>query len=154
MEFSELLNGLLYEHSQAKYGLLILKYILKFILIAALGLIFSFSCQFLSELRAQEASKIHQPIEDFVLVSKKYYNAGQFSEAVKLLQEAAYFYQVKGNSLQQAQTLSLLSLGYQQLGQATEAEAAIKTSLSVLDGVTNKNSEFLRVSAGVLNLGC
>ncbi|HAG81803.1 MAG TPA: hypothetical protein DCL61_11700, partial [Cyanobacteria bacterium UBA12227] len=53
-----------------------------------------------------------------------------------------------GDSLKQAQVLSLLSLSYQKLGQWEQAEQAINTSLSLLKTVPEENN---RIHAQVLN---
>ena len=63
---------------------------------------------------------------------KIYYDTGRFSEAVNLLKQAASEYQADGDKLNQAMTLSNISLAYQKLGQWQEAEKAIDLSFNLL----------------------
>ncbi len=67
-----------------------------------------------------------------VQLGKQYYNEGKFDDAVKALQQAAQLYKANRDVIQQAQTLSLLSLAYQELGKLQAAEKAIASSLSLL----------------------
>jgi CHAT domain-containing protein len=61
------------------------------------------------------------------------YEAAQYSEAVALWQQAIAAFKAKGDCLGQAKTLSNLSLAYQHLGKWTQAEAAIREALTLLD---------------------
>lgn len=65
------------------------------------------------------------------------YDTGQFTEAVKLLQQAATAFKTSKDGLQEAMTLSNLSLAYQQLGLWAEAEEAIAQSLKLLQSGEN-----------------
>ncbi|MGH2412692.1 MAG: CHAT domain-containing protein, partial [Microcystaceae cyanobacterium] len=76
--------------------------------------------------------------------------AGQFSEAVQVLEEAAQTYEAEGKGLQQAQTLSLVSLAKQRLGQWQAAERTIALSLSLLEKVP-RDGEYASVRAQILN---
>ncbi len=69
---------------------------------------------------------------NLVQQGKTLYDAGQFSEAVKVLQQAASDFKAQGDRLKQAMTLSNLSLAYQQLGLWSEATKAIADSLNLL----------------------
>jgi CHAT domain-containing protein len=82
---------------------------------------------------------------------KAFYDAQQFSEAVKVLQKAAIAYQNSGDRLGQAMTLSNLSLAYQQLGEWSLAQSAIAQSLNLLkEGDTNgERSQLLAQSLEV-----
>ena len=73
-----------------------------------------------------------QSSELLIQAGKQYYDAGQFAEAARALQQAAQIYQANRDVIQQAQTLSLLSLAYQELGQLQAAEKAIASSLALL----------------------
>ncbi len=75
--------------------------------------------------------------ESLVEQGKTLYDAGQFAEAVKVLQQAAAAFRASGDKLREAMTLSNLSLAYQQLGQWTEAEKAIAQSLQILQSREN-----------------
>lgn len=65
------------------------------------------------------------------------YEAGQFTEAIKVLRSAAASFKASGDSLRQAMMLSNLSLAAQQLGLWAEAEEAIAQSLNILQDVDN-----------------
>ncbi|MFN6540654.1 MAG: CHAT domain-containing protein [Nostoc sp. EkiNYC01] len=93
-----------------------------------------------------------QPASALSLVqsAKKYYDAGQFSAAVQLLQQAAQIYQVSGDIDRQAQALSLMSLVQQKLGLWQQAKTAIDTSLNLLDKLPF-DKEFSRLRAQVFN---
>ncbi|HYX17056.1 MAG TPA: tetratricopeptide repeat protein, partial [Nostoc sp.] len=63
---------------------------------------------------------------------KVLYNAGKFTKAVELLQQAVQVYKQQGESIRLAATLSNLSLAYQQLGAWNQAQQAITESLNLL----------------------
>ena len=65
---------------------------------------------------------------------ERFYQSGQFADAIAVLQQAAIAYQKQDNALKQAATLSNLSLAYQQLGRWQEAQTAIDDSLKRLEG--------------------
>jgi CHAT domain-containing protein len=73
-----------------------------------------------------------QSTPSFDQQAKSNYTNQNFSEAAKLFQQAAQGYKAAGNPIQQALSLSNLSLTYQQLGQWNEAKQAIDESLSIL----------------------
>jgi len=116
------------------------------LLLALLGLSLSLGIHTLPQVQAElpAATETLALIE----VGKNHYDTGQFTEAIQLLQQAAQRYAETGNTLQQAQVLSLLSLTYQKLGQWQAAEQAIQTSLSLLETVPEANPI---VRAQVLN---
>ncbi|MCC5622818.1 tetratricopeptide repeat protein, partial [Nostoc sp. CHAB 5715] len=68
------------------------------------------------------------------------YDTGQFTEAIKLLQQAAAAFKTSKDGLQEAMTLSNLSLAYQQLGLWAEAEEAIAQCLKLLQSGENTGS--------------
>lgn len=68
------------------------------------------------------------------------YDRGQFSEAIKVLQQAAAAFKTSRDGLQEAMTLSNLSLAYQQLGLWAEAEEANAQSLKLLQSGENTGS--------------
>lgn len=68
------------------------------------------------------------------------YDKGQFTEAIKVLQQAAAAFKTSRDGLQEAMTLSNLSLAYQQLGLWAEAEEAIAQSLKLLQSRENTGS--------------
>lgn len=85
---------------------------------------------------------------------KTLYNQGKFSQAVAVLKQALVVFQKEGNVLEQAMTLSNLSLAYQQLGLWKEAEQAISESLNLLQYSQNvaKSTDKLKVIAQTLDI--
>ncbi|MCC5656589.1 CHAT domain-containing protein [Nostoc sp. XA010] len=63
---------------------------------------------------------------------KALYEAGLFTEALQVLEQAAIGFYNTGDKLNQAIALSNLALIYQQLGKQTQAELAISQSLNLL----------------------
>jgi len=116
------------------------------LLLFLLGLSLSLGIHTVPQVRAELPTTTETPA--LVQIGKNHYDTGQFTEAVQILQQAAQGYAETGNTLQQAQVLSLLSLTYQKLGQWQAAEQAIQTSLSLLDTVPAANPG---VRAQVLN---
>lgn len=83
---------------------------------------------------------------------REYYEIGQFSTAIKIWQQVLKVYQSQGDKLNQARVLSNLSLGYQQLGQWSEANQTINDSLKLVQQKHGKYSpEHLKVLAQALN---
>ncbi|MFN6480831.1 CHAT domain-containing protein [Nostoc sp. DedQUE07] len=88
------------------------------------------------------------------------YQAGRFTEAVIILQQAVRIYQQESNNLAQAAALTNLSVVYQQLGSWKEAYATIDNSLNLLGwdeinqklNVNNPKSELLEILAPTLNI--
>ncbi|GET43265.1 CHAT domain-containing protein [Microseira wollei] len=76
------------------------------------------------------------------------YETQRFSEAAIILQRALTAFQSAGNKLWQAATLSNLSLVYQQLGEWSEAEKAIASSLSLLETKPDPTPGKERFSSG------
>ncbi|KOP23930.1 hypothetical protein AMR41_23610 [Hapalosiphon sp. MRB220] len=132
-----------------------MKRLLRLILLVIFGLIFSLGIPVLLPVIAQNPpTQIQQnkPASALALVkfSKKYYDAGQFSTAAQLLQQALQIYQASGDITHQAQALSLMSLVQQKLGHWQEAKVAIDTSLNLLDKLPS-DKEFSRIRAQVFN---
>ena len=92
---------------------------------------------------------------------KEYYEAQQYQQAVEKLQQAANAFESQGDQLNQAITLSNISLAYQQLGVWYKAETAITNSIKLL-GLKTSNIETseipelenkkLRILATILNV--
>jgi CHAT domain-containing protein/predicted negative regulator of RcsB-dependent stress response len=88
--------------------------------------------------------------QTLVQQGKTLYEGGQFAEAASVLQQAADAFATQGKPLQQAMTLTNLSLAYQQLGQWEEADRAIATSLEILQ---NGNSDdYVKLRAAALDV--
>ena len=91
--------------------------------------------------------------QSLVQQGKALYDAEQFAEAVKVLQQAVQTYQAQGDRLRQAMVLSNLSLAYQQLGLWSEATKAITDGLNLLKTArnTSDSQDRLQVLAQILN---
>lgn len=72
--------------------------------------------------------------------AKALYDAGKYSESIAVLQQAIAKFRNQGESLNQAMSLSNLSLAYQQLSLWTEAETAITESLKLLQLKPSSNT--------------
>ncbi|MFN6560854.1 MAG: CHAT domain-containing protein [Nostoc sp. ChiSLP01] len=98
--------------------------------------------------------------EQLVSQGEALYQAGRFTEAVNVLQQAVLIYQREGDNLAQAAALANLCVVYQQLGLWKEASKAINTSLNLLGwndtkqklNVNNPKSELLEILAQTLNI--
>lgn len=87
---------------------------------------------------------------DLIQQSKEYYDLGQFSSAVTTLKQAGQIYQAADDRIQEARTLSLLSLVYEELGRDELAQEAIDSSLTLIEQVPKTNSSD-RIQAQILN---
>ncbi|MEQ9234718.1 CHAT domain-containing protein [Coleofasciculus sp. E2-BRE-01] len=79
------------------------------------------------------------------------FEAGRFTDAAQLWQQAAQDYEQKRDRLNQALSLSYLSLAYQNLGQVQDAEQAISQSLDLLQHQDNWESGGLAILGQALN---
>ncbi|KYC35349.1 hypothetical protein WA1_08200 [Scytonema hofmannii PCC 7110] len=122
----------------------------KIILVATLSFILSFNIPTLFSATAQQPVVIQQSAIALLQAGKKSYDEGLFAEAIQTLQQAAKIYAARGETLNQAQTLSFLSLAQQKLGQFQEAEQAISTSLFLLKDLPD-NKDITQIRALVLN---
>ncbi len=112
------------------------KRVFAFILFSLLGLITFLGVQSLSAKATLATERMRtQVLTTNLLVQqgKALYEAGQFSEAAKMWQQAANEFAAAGDKLNQASALSNLSLSYQQLGLWNQAKDAIANSLSLLN---------------------
>ena len=94
------------------------------------------------ELIVQNQSKIEQ--------GNRLYEAGQFSEAVTIWQEAVMALSAEGDILNQAMVTSNISSAYQEMGEWEKASEAIASSLELLQTHAN-TEEKLPIFAQVLN---
>ena len=78
------------------------------------------------------------------------YQSGQFAAAVTVWKQAADTFAAQGDRVNQAMVLSNLALAYHQLGQWSEANGAITTSLQLLP-TKNTATDHLRILAQALN---
>lgn len=119
------------------------------LILASLGLILSLGIHAQPPVQAEPSIPNPPSALGLVQVGKHHYDAGQFSDAIPLLQQAIAAYAEAGEVIKQAQTLSLLALTYQKLGQWQTAEQEINASLALLDTVPQTSD---RVRAQVFNV--
>lgn len=106
--------------------------------------------------KSQSEQVADLPAPLLVQQGRQLYEAGQFAEAARVLQQAAQAFQAQNDGLNQSMVLSNLSLAYQQLGQWSEAKNAIASSLKLLqteqgDSRQNRSKEQLSILAQALN---
>lgn len=103
---------------------------------------------------AQSISSSLSQAESLIEQGKTLYDAGQFTEAIKVLQQAVAGFKASGDKLREAMTLSNLSLAFFELGQWTEAEKAIAQSLQILQSGENtgSSSERAQIMAQALDV--
>ncbi|MEO0968210.1 MAG: hypothetical protein AAFX80_07670, partial [Cyanobacteria bacterium J06639_18] len=89
--------------------------------------------------------------DKLVQQGQKLYQAGDFALAVKLLRQAIDKFELSGDTLHQAISLSNLSSAYQKLGLWEDAGLAVATSLNLLQKL-NSSSENLRYIAKALDV--
>lgn len=82
--------------------------------------------------------------------SKEHYDRGQFEAATIALKQALQTYEDNDDKLQEARTLSLLSLAYEKLGMLPLVDRTIADSLSLLKGIPETSAKNL-VQAQILN---
>lgn len=123
-----------------------MKRFLRLFILAIFGLILSLSIHNVFPAKAQLT--VGNSTLALVQAGKNYYDAGQFSEAVRNLEQAAKIYERNGDKIKQAQTLSWLAISYQKLGDWQSANNAIEKSLALLNSTSDKNEQ---VQAQVLN---
>jgi CHAT domain-containing protein len=93
-------------------------------------------------------------LTELVKQGSTFYQAGQFTQAIALWQQAASFYQTSGDTLNYALTLSYLALAHQQLGQWAEANRAMESAIATVDTHESHNQssrDRWRILAQVLN---
>ncbi|BAY29254.1 hypothetical protein NIES2107_10950 [Nostoc carneum NIES-2107] len=129
-----------------------MKRLVRLILLGIFGLMFSLGMPIILPVIAQNPPNQIQPKSALSLIqsAKQYYDAGQFSTAAQLLQQALQIYQTSADIPHQAQALSLMSLVQQKLGNWQAAKATIDSSLNLLEKLPS-DQEFNRLRAQVLN---
>jgi CHAT domain-containing protein len=101
--------------------------------------------------QAQVAQTLAQTPEARLTEGRNLYQIGQFSAAVSLWQQAARDYELQGEILNQALSLNYLSSAYQKLGEWQQAEAAISSSLRLLQNQGELDQRGLAIFAQALN---
>jgi CHAT domain-containing protein len=103
-----------------------------------------------SQAVAQEVSQAEpQTLEQ---QGKAFYDGGRFIEAVAALQQAVQAYQMQGNSVSQAIALTNLALTYHQLGDWTQANDAINSSLNLLASLATNHTDYRLAEAEALDI--
>ena len=97
-------------------------------------------------------STVEAQVSPSILVqqAQQQYQAGEFSQAIRLLQQANQIYQTENNNLQQAQVLALISLAQQQQGNWQQAQEQIDSSFTLL-AQEPENKQKDRVLAQIWN---
>ncbi|MEH2359196.1 CHAT domain-containing protein [Nostoc sp.] len=140
------------------------------ILLALLGLTFSFSVHLLSAasvvpviekvpIRSSQPisnasishTEVPESIEQLMQKGKTLYQSGQFAFAAQSFQQAAQIYQSQNDALNQALALNFLSLAEEKLGHLNQASVAITTSLDLLKQTNLSTSNAKHILALVLN---
>jgi CHAT domain-containing protein/Tfp pilus assembly protein PilF len=105
---------------------------------------------------AQEKSTSNQPnAQSLVEQGQKLYEAGDYTQAVKILQQAIEAFQASGDQLGQAMALSNLALVVKQLGQIQTSYNYITKSLAILQNnrnVETRNFASLQILAQALEI--
>ena len=92
--------------------------------------------------KAQTRKPSANQTQQLLQQGERFYQEGDFTEAINVLRQAVSAYKQENNNLGQAAALTNLSLVYQQLGAQKEANAAVSNSLKLLgwDGSSQKSN--------------
>ena len=120
--------------------------IAKSLVIFLLALVLSLGIDAQIQIQAQTSESAAALVRE----SKEYYDRGQFDLATRTLKRAVQTYKDSNDRLQEARTLSLLSLAYEQLGMMDLADSTITDALSLLQNVPATPGKDL-VRAQILN---
>ena len=96
---------------------------------------------------AQVAAVVSQTEPQPLQQARTLYDAGRFTDAIAILQQAVQTYQQQGNTVQQAIALSNLALTYDQLGAWPQANEAIRASLKLLAQATDADRRAAKAQA-------
>ncbi len=128
---------------------------LQFLMGLLLGLTIALGSPLISAQSAETVSPAPQVNATSTLLQQgtDLYEAGRFTEAVAVWQQAAATLETLGQSLDRALVLGNLSAAYQDLGQWSEAEIAMNRSLAVLETVAPESDpgRYDAILARVLN---
>ena len=122
----------------------------QFIFVFALGVILSLGIYTIPHVRSAKPNQNQEFALKLVQAGKEYYDAGQFLASTQTLQKAAEIYEAIKDIPKQAQTLSFISLAYQQLGHWEKAESAMDLSRSLLE-ILPRDGQISLIRAQVLN---
>jgi len=82
---------------------------------------------------------------------KNYYQAGQYTEAARVWQNALNVYQSEKEVINQVQVLNYLALAYKDLGKLTQAQTAIAQSINIIKTLKNSDTKTNLLLAQALN---
>ncbi|MFP4413536.1 CHAT domain-containing protein [Coleofasciculus sp.] len=91
------------------------------------------------KIAAIETTPVNSSPAEWVKQGRTFYEAGQYTDAIELLQKAASAYQNQGDTIKQATVLSNLALAYHQLSLWSQANNAISQSLTLLQTEPNRD---------------
>ena len=101
------------------------RYLIRLVLLFLLAIKLCFLPSFIAPGMATEPQSLEQQ-------SRSRYEAGQYQEAIAPLEQVIEIYELQGDRLRQAIALGNLALVYQQLGNWTDANAAIDRSIELV----------------------
>jgi CHAT domain-containing protein/exonuclease VII small subunit len=116
------------------------RYLIRLVLLFLLAIKLCFLPSFIAPGMATEPPSLEQQ-------SRSRYEAGQYQEAIAPLEQVIEIYELQGDRLRQAIALGNLALVYQQLGNWTDANAAIDRSLELV-----QNQPFGSALAQILDI--
>ena len=106
---------------------------LKLVIIALLG----FSCALFISISVQSQTATNNLIQE----AREYYQAGQFTSSLQLLEQVSEKFATEKKTLQQAQLQSLISLAHQQLENWQQAQEALDYGLNLLETQPENNQK-------------
>lgn len=83
---------------------------------------------------------------------KDLYDKGKYNEAIEKLQQVETDFDKSGDLLNQSMVLSNISLAYQQLGEWQKAERNITKGLNILNSISGKSKDKLKLLAGAFEV--
>lgn len=98
---------------------------LKFVIIAVLG----FCCALFFNISVQSQTTTNSLLQE----AREYYQAGQFTSSLQLLEQVSEKFASANQTLQQAQLQSLISLAHQKLENWQQAQAALDYGVNLLE---------------------
>ncbi|MEL7242931.1 MAG: CHAT domain-containing protein [Cyanobacteria bacterium J06573_2] len=134
----EFLKRLLNQENIIYYPKILGKWSNKVLIFFLIGFLFTFE---ISPVFSQAPTSVIQVVRE----GKSHYDKGQYRQAIDKLQQAVSSFAKSGDTLNQAVTLSNISLAYQELGEWSEAEKTINQSLKLIGFDSQKlqvNDEF------------
>ncbi|BAZ48813.1 TPR repeat protein [Nostoc sp. NIES-4103] len=98
----------------------------------------------------QEITQLSNSLE-LLQQGKNYYQAGQYTEAARVWENALLDYQSKRENLNQVQVLNYLALTYKDLGKIPQAQTAIAKSIDIIKSFKKTDTQSSLLLAQALN---